>query len=496
MSEKKEEWGSTIGYILSALGMAIGTGNVWRFPRQVVGYDGGPFMIAWLVALFVWSIPLLMAEAIIAKKTRLAHTGGFRDFMGKKYAWLGMTCVMILVAITACYSVVVAYCAKYFVNSISGAYAAPITPEAAQAAWDAFRADPVQVLLFNAITMGIAGGVVLLGIQSGIEKVCSVVIPGLFIILVGMTIYLLVKYPGPEGAIAGWSALFEPNFGKLGNSEIWLAAFTQSAWSTGAGWGLLYIYSVSVKENTHVGNNAMAVGVGDQLGALVAATVVVPAIFAVAADPLAIMGSNNFGLTFIWLTTTFSMMDGGTVLSSLFFLVLFGAGVTSMFAMVEVGVHNLTDCGWSRKKAAAAVMIGEFAIGIPSCIWPGFWANQDWATGMGLLFAGLLYAICIMKHGANKVLDEYINDEYSSKIYKIGRWWSVLIRLFPVFFVFLFGWWTIQSIGWYPGEWWNPFLAESTGTFYAWVIVYCLAGFILTKLFMKKYKSGPMTVEE
>ena len=497
MTEKKDAWGSTIGFILASLGMAIGTGNVWRFPRMIATWGAGSFILAWIVALFVWSIPLLIAECAIAKSTRCAHIGGFRDYMGKKWAFLGGTCAIVLIFTAANYSMVVGWCIKYLVAAATGLCAKPISLDEANALWAAFKASPGQQILFQAIALILAGGTLYFGIQAGVERVCKVVIPGLFILCIALSLYLVFAFPADRIG-AAYQTMFSIQPEYLGNAEMWLQAFTQSAWSTGAGWGLLYAYAVRVPETAHVGNNGISVAVGDQLGALVCATVVIPAIFAFAAAPEtaladAIAGGNT-GLTFVSLTSLFSNMPGGGyIFSFLFFLILVGAGVTSMFAMVEVPALNMEQMNLcDHKKAVLISTLLLFVIGLFSAF-DGFYTNQDNTTGFGLLLAGLIYSLAILKKGPKWVLDNVINDEHSVKIYKVGGWWRILISIFPIVFVVLFGWWMIICAG--PGMW-APFVPFSIGSMlYQWILWGVIA-FIITKAFYHKLAKGPMTVDE
>lgn len=495
-SQTKEGFSSTVGFIFAALGMAIGCGNVWRFPRMVATYGGGPFIFAWICGLFLWSIPLLMAEGIMAKKTRCAHAGGFRDFMGPKYAWLGMVCAVILLFLASYYSVLVGYCIKYFVNACTGIYSLPITVAEAQAAWDAFRAQPGQVVLYHFINVALCTAVVAIGIRVGVEKVCKVAIPALFILCIGMSLYLIFAFDSSKIA-AAYQTMFTFNLGDLANSRIWLEGFTQSAWSTGAGWGLFYSYSISIPENSHAGNNACSVGAGDQVGALVCATVVIPAIFALSGDLSTAVSAGNFGITFVYIASLCSTLPvGAGLFSFLFFFVLAIAGITSEFAMVETIGIQFSNVG-VKKRGIATILGGAliFLVGLPSAISTDFITNQDWVCGIGLLVAGLLYVIATLKHGANKVLDEYINDQESVKLYRIGKWVKWIWYLFPVEFVIIVGWWIIQSTTWYDNPW-NPFLTESTGTVFFELAIMFLLGFVLTKLLYKRMAKGPMTVDE
>ena len=500
MTESKSGFSSSLGFIFAALGMAIGCGNVWRFPRMVATYGGGPFIFAWLVGLFLWSFPLLMAEGVMAHKTRVGHAGGFRDFMGPKYAWLGMTCAIILVFLASYYSVIVGYCIKYFVNAATGAYKTYVPIDVLQAAWDDFRAHPGQVVLFHAINVVICTAVVAGGIRQSVEKVCKVAIPALFALCIALSLYLIFRFDSSKIADA-YQAMFSFRAADLTNSRIWIEGFTQSAWSTGAGWGLYYSYSMSIPKNSHDGNNAFAVGAGDQVGALVCATMVIPAIFAMSGDLQAAVSAGNFGITFVYVASIFSSMpNGGLIISILFFAILAAAGITSEFAMVEtVGIQFVQNFKVkSRTKATWLGGLVIFCVGVPSAIWTGFIANQDWVCGIGLLVAGLLYVIATLKHGATKVMDEYINNPVAVKLFKVGNWIKYLWYFFPVEFAIIVGWWMIQSTTWYPtpAETWNPFVSESTGTVIFELAIMFLLGYVVTKLCYKNMLKGPMTQEE
>ncbi len=110
----KEIFTSRWGIIFAGLGMAVGTGNIWRFPRIVAQQGGGAFIIAWIIFLFLWSIPLLMIEISIGKKTRMGVIGSFAKIMGKNYAWMGTFVTFVTTAIMFYYAVVAGWCLKYF----------------------------------------------------------------------------------------------------------------------------------------------------------------------------------------------------------------------------------------------------------------------------------------------------------------------------------------------------------------------------------------------
>ena len=136
--EQKQEKFSTIGYIAAALGMCIGTGNVWRFPRVCAANGGGAFIIAWTIAMLVFAVPLLSTEMAFGKKTRLGCIGTFRDAGGKKYTWMGFFVAAVCFFLMSYYCVLQGYCMKYAVNSVTSAFKPNLSTETTSAMWTAF----------------------------------------------------------------------------------------------------------------------------------------------------------------------------------------------------------------------------------------------------------------------------------------------------------------------------------------------------------------------
>ena len=147
--EKREYFSSRWGLILAALGMAIGTGNIWRFPRIVALNGGAAFLIPWIIFLFLWSIPLLIAELTIGKHTRYGPIGAFGKLIGKKYTWMGGFVGFCSMAIMFYYSVVTGWCIKYFLAAITGKLINVDT----QSFWRIFSSSVYEPILFHFIAI-------------------------------------------------------------------------------------------------------------------------------------------------------------------------------------------------------------------------------------------------------------------------------------------------------------------------------------------------------
>jgi len=181
------------------------------------------------------------------------------------------------------------------------------------------------------------------------------------------------------GATEGLNYLFSVDFGKLTDYKIWLEGLSQSAWSTGAGWGLLMTYAVYMNKKEDIVLNSFIAGFGNNAASLLAALAVIPTVFALsesAAVAMDSLGAGNTGLTFIVIPQLFEKMPGGAFFESLFFLALSLAAFSSLLAMIELSTRIFMDMGMDRKKAITVIGIGGFLLGIPSAISLGFFNNQ------------------------------------------------------------------------------------------------------------------------
>ena len=240
-----ERFASRWGLILAALGMAIGTGNMWRFPRIMAANGGGTFLIPWLIFLFSWSIPLLIVESAMGKKSRRGTIGAFTTLIGEKAAWKGAFIAFCTMAIGFYYCVIAGWCVFYMASSVLGRLQKTSDP---QAYWDSFSGSAPLQMAFLAITLTICGAIIWRGVSQGIEKVNKVLIPSLFLILAPAAVRAVTL----PGAGAGVEYLFSFDLGALTNYRVWLEALSQSAWSTGAGYGLLLTYAAYMRKNQNV----------------------------------------------------------------------------------------------------------------------------------------------------------------------------------------------------------------------------------------------------
>ncbi len=465
MAEKKEFFTSRWGMILSVIGIAVGTGNIWRFSRIVAQNGGGSFLIPWVIFLLVWSIPLIIAELAIGKYTRYGPIGGIAKLAGEKFAWMGAFIAFVSTAIMFYYSVVAGWCMKYLTHALSGTL---VTTADHIELWRSFTAGP-EPILFHAAAMLIGAVIIYKGVVGGIERTNRILIPALLMIL----LTLAVRAVTLPGAWDGIVYLFTPSIDTLLDYKVWLAALTQNAWDTGAGWGLILTYACYARQKEDISLNAALTAFGNNSVSLLAGITIFSTVFALAPgegvkELIAGRGSTNTGLAFIFLPQLFQKMPGGAAVqsffSTIFFLGLTFAALTSLISMIELAVKAFIDMGLQRNRALVLVALVGFLLGIPSAVSLNFFENQDWVWGIGLMISGGFLSFAVIKHGTERFRQEAVNGAGSDV--QIGRWFNVVISwLIPLQVIALIVWWFSLSIFSYDTEgWWNPFHTYSVGT--------------------------------
>ena len=436
--KENQRFSSRWGTMLVMLGMAVGTGNIWRFPRVAANNGGGSFLFAWAVFLLLWSVPLILVEFAMGRETRRGPIGAFARLLGRGSAWMGAWVAFTATAIMFYYSVVMGWTIRYLWGSLTSGI--PMTsPEAATQFWEGYAGSGAAVLT-HGIAMGLGVAVVAFGVR-GIEKAARILIPTLFVLVIVLAIRA-ITLPGAEKGLA---FLFTPEWSDLLSARIWLEALTQNAWDTGAGWGLITAYAVYLRNEEDTTLNAFVLGFGNNSVSLLAGIMVLCTAFAImpeAADT--IVGAGNEGLTFIWVPQLFARMPAGNLFMILFFLALVFAAWSSLIAMIELASRVLIDFGLSRGRAIQIVAVAGFLFGVPSALSMEFFRNQDWVWSVGLMLSGLFFAIGVLRYGVNSFRTRLVNREGSDIM--IGRWWCAVMVFVAMEAIVLMFWWLSQAV--------------------------------------------------
>ncbi len=468
---QSDKFSGRVGLIFASIGAAIGTGNIWRFPRMVGANGGGTFLIPWLIFLFAWSIPLVIAEFALGKRSRTGTIGTFRIFAGKKFAWMGLWTAWISTAIGFYYAIVAGWCMNYFRLGFTGGLTDVDTAEV----WNGFLQSGTEVIFFQFLVIAITMLAIWKGAKA-IEKVNVIMMISLFCLLF-LALALSLWMDLQDGSLDGFLFMFTVDPAKLSDPEIWINGLSQSAWSCSAGMGMAITYAVYMRKDEDTVLNAFTMGLANNSISIIAGLTVLSAIFAVEADPIATVSQGSSAITFLALPSVFAQAPGGAVgawfMMWVFFLALTFAALTSMISTVELCVRNFVDHGYERNRAVAITSVMIFILGIPSAVlwikfdadgiaFPQFLEVQDHIWGYGLMFSGLFIAFSIWKYGymrwrslvesgegepgfsgylrqgVSAFRDDFINTGDNDMW--VGRWWDVVMYIFfPVLFTVLMG---------------------------------------------------------
>ena len=464
-----DEFSGRLGLIFATIGAAIGTGNIWRFPRMVGANGGGSFLVPWLIFLFLWSVPLIIAEFALGKRSRTGTVGTFRIFAGKRFAWMGLWTAWISTAIGFYYAVVTGWCINYFQTAIRGGLGSEVdTVEV----WNSFLQNPMEVVFFQALAVAITMLAIWKGAKA-IEKVNVGLMISLFVLLFA-ALFLSFVMDLEDGSLDGFVYMFSIQPEYLMQPETWINGLSQSAWSCSAGMGMAITYSVYMRKDEDTTLNAATMCLANNSISIIAGLTVMMAVFAVVDDPLAAVSGGSSAITFLVLPEVFAQAPGGPIVQlamvTMFFLALSFAALTSMISTVELCVRNFVDHGISRPKAVGFTSLAIFFFGLPSAMtwilvddstgvaFPQFLEVQDHIWGYGLMFSGLFIAYSIWKYGWNRYrvwqeenditgfsLRDYLDNGVSSfrddfintgdNDWWIGKWWDYIMYLgFPLMF--------------------------------------------------------------
>jgi len=346
----REQWSSQWGFMLAAMGSAIGLANMWRFPYTAGVSGGGAFVLVYLGAVITVALPLLMAELLVGRRGQSTPTMSIARVAkesGGSRTWttMGYGGILAAILVLGFYSVVGGWALSYVVMTGSGALDGKTAVEL-QGSFDQLSASPGWMLLAYTCFMGAAVAISSFGIQQGVERAVKTLMPALLVMLVGMVIYAAVT----GEFVAALKFLFTPDFSEITPSIV-LDAFGQAFFSISVGLTNLMAYGAYMNRDISIPRSSAIIVGADTVVALLAGMAIFPIIFAHGLEP-----AGGPGLVFMTLPIVFGSVDGGVLLGSLFFLLLSFAALTSALCMLEAPVSWLVDQrGWPRRLATLAI---------------------------------------------------------------------------------------------------------------------------------------------
>lgn len=356
-NELNNERFSSSGFILAAIGSAVGLGNMWKFPYITGKHGGAAFFLLFIVCLLLVGLPILLAEMTIGRGGRSNASSSFYKLTGKKYwGFLGLLSVLTAFFIMSYYAVVAGWTLHYTVESFTGAL---FNQGSDYKSKFASFTSGYMPLFWQAIVMAVSGWVLAKGVSGGIEKFNKILIPGFLVIL----LILMARSLTLPGAGQGVEFFLKPDFSKL-DAESALIALGHAFFSLSLGMGCMLTYGSYVHNKQSLGKATWAIGLGDMGYAFIAGLVIFPTVFSYGLQP-----GEGVGLAFMALPAAFSQMPFGSLFGGLFFLLLAIAALTSAVSILEVPVaYAMHKWQWSRKKASVIVSSVCFLVGVPAAL--------------------------------------------------------------------------------------------------------------------------------
>ncbi len=445
---QRGQWGSKLGFILAAGGSAVGLGNIWRFPYLAGENGGGAFLVIYLMVVALIGFTLMLAEFAIGRYTQSDAVGAFKK-IDKRFGFIGIIGIVAAFFIMGFYMIVGGWSLAYIFKAITGAIST--TDESVlSGAFDQLVQNDLQPIIWGGVYILLNIGIVWSGINKGIEKASKVLMPGLFIIM----IILAIKSLSLEGAMEGVKFFLKPNF-SLVTPKVILVAAGQAFFSLSLGMTCMVTYGSYLKKDENLVKNAIIVPFLDTFVAIMAGFVILPAVFAFGFN-----SQSGPSLVFVTIPAVFTTMGAtkGMIFSTLFFILLTIAAITSSISMMEISVaYFIEQRNWTRKKSIILTSIIVFGMSILASLSNG--ALSDISIGGMSIFdfygyltsnvllplGGLLISLFVgWKLGKKNAINE-VTNEHTIRFPLANLWVFLLKYVMPIIILFIF----LSGLGWF-----------------------------------------------
>ncbi len=365
-----EQWSSRWGFLLAAVGFAVGMGNIWRFPYQLGENGGAAFLIIYLACAFGIGLPLLITEISIGRRGKASASQSLVNVAaecGRSSGWgwvgtLGICCAFVILSY---YTVLSGWTLDYFVKAATGVFAGA-DADATGAMFSELLGSPAKLIFWNTLVHILIILIIRQGVQAGIERAVKILMPALFGAILVMVFY---------GMFAGDMAstlrfLLEPDFSKI-TFGIVMKAIGQAFFSIGIGMGSLIVFGSYMPKDFSIPRSATYVILMDTGVAVLAGFAIFPLVFQYGLNPGA-----GAGLVFQTLPLAFGQMPGGQVFGAIFFVLLISAALSSCIGLAE-GVVNWVDehLNIPRKRGVLWVAGAGWVLGIASILGFSTWKD-------------------------------------------------------------------------------------------------------------------------
>ncbi|MDU7114810.1 MAG: sodium-dependent transporter [Peptoniphilus harei] len=428
MSKQNEGFSSILGFIMVAIGLALGIGTLWRFP-YVVGENGGAiFIFLYILIILVIGIPLMTCEVTIGYATGNAAIDAYKTLKpNTKWYLAGYLHTLAALIIVGYTSVIYAWIIKYIAGAVSGDFIG-LTSEGIQSYFDSFNANKPIVFLFFLINFILNDAVIILGVQKGIERVSKILIPILFVIMVIIIVFGL-RLPG---AMDGITFLFRPDFSKFSMNSI-ITCLGQAFFALGLAMLGSMVFGSYIKEkDENIFKDSSVICLALVFAGLLSGLMILPIVFATGLTP-----GEGVGLTFLTLPLAFNVVPFGRILSILFYFGFYIAAFTSSVGVLEAIVGQFMErFKLERIKALMLASLIIIAIAALSIFYDPAFAFIDNVESNYILVIGCLL-IALFSARAWKM--ENLLEAANIKSPFVRTWMNVSIKyISPIVIVIIF----------------------------------------------------------
>lgn len=365
------QWGSRLGFILAAVGSAVGLGNIWKFPYMVGSGGGSAFLFTYLFCIALIGFPVMVAEWMIGRRGQKNAMNSFADVAAesqrsRSWGLVGALGILAGFLILSFYSVIGGWAVNYFLSATSGTFSG-MDGDATGALFTGMLGNPGSMTLWHTVFMVLTAVLIALGVTKGIERAAKTMMPLLALILLILVGYAMTQ----SGFSQAMEFLFSPDFSKI-NKDVFLAALGHAFFTLSLGMGIMVAYGSYLGKEVNLLKTATIVCVLDTVLAMLAGLAIFPLVFTNGLD----VGAGP-GLIFVTLPIAFGNMAGGQIIGILFFLLVVFAALTSSISLLEPTVEFLEErTPLSRVAATVVTAIAAWAIGIAALLsfndWSGF----------------------------------------------------------------------------------------------------------------------------
>ena len=342
--EERKGFGSNFGFLMAAVGSAVGLGNIWGFPNKMGANGGFTFLVIYLILAACCGIIVMVGELALGRKTGRGAVGAYQ-VLSKKFKWLGWLGILSAFLILFFYCALGGYCIKYVVLNVGDLFGASFGSNGLDGAgvFGAFMGNQMEAVIYGLIFVLLTMIIVMGGIGGGIEKVCSVGMPALFVIL----LICIIRACTLPGAVDGLKYMFVPGWalenGVIKEAPDFLTVLAtaggQMFFSLSLGMGAMITYGSYLHKKENIEKNALLIVIMDTLVALMAGLCVIPGRFAL--DPTGALGGPS--LLFVTMQNVFHKMPLGALFGILFYLLVVFAAISSSISLLEVIVAHFCD---------------------------------------------------------------------------------------------------------------------------------------------------------